>query len=99
MISHCRKQATEQEREGTKRSFSSYSLLTWGPEDCEGWRTVSHASSHASSHARLEGRLEGRVEGGLEGRVEAEVRLAPASPSLTQLVGFNNTGNVCVWPR
>jgi calmodulin-lysine N-methyltransferase len=32
------------------------------------------------------------------GETEAEVRLGPAAPSLTQLVGFNNTGNVCVWP-
>ena len=66
----------KEKQQGTKRSFHAYNLLTWGPEDQEGWRTVSHAG------------------------VEAEVRLAPAStsPSLTQLVGFNNTGNVCVWP-
>ena len=66
----------EKKQEGTKRSFHAYNLLTWGAEDQEGWRAVSHSG------------------------VEAEVRLAPAatSPSLTQLVGFNNTGNVCVWP-
>ena len=71
-------QESEEERrrgEGTKRSFHSYNLLTWGLEEPGGWRKVSHAST------------------------EVEVRLASASsPSLTQLVGFNNTGNVCVWP-
>jgi len=66
----------KEKQQGTKRSFHAYNLLTWAPEDSEGWRRVSHAG------------------------VEADVKLAAASssPSLNQLVGFNNTGNVCVWP-
>jgi len=68
--------------EGSKRSFTSYNILKVEPLDSE------ESEASGSSSWRLVS---------YKGASLAVRYLSPRL-DLAQLVGFNNTGNVCVWP-
>ena len=80
------------------RSFSSFGLLHISDSDdlskvesaeCS-WKRYSYNSS-----ACLEVDYNGEANGN---EVNAMIRHLPESASFDEMIGFNNTGNVCVWP-
>ena len=70
---------------GSKRSFQSYNIVKISPIDDD---TVAVDNNDADGEWKVVSYQD----------VSVKVRYLTPKLDLSQLVGFNNTGNVCVWP-